>query len=269
MTDTSPFSRRTWIAAIEVLESAWGVHAAATREFLKLGPDIAARCDSGSLQDRFNHLIKVVDGDPGRRLDTGDLLVDILVRSAVASFPTSQRGEESTFTTAQLILQRALDVDGFGVDDGALRRTLPAELGLPQAQDDITRLLDKHGFTTLKGHLDQALDAHARGEWASANGQLRMFYEGLFDAIAIAIDPNAASLASSENRRAHLATLGFLKVPLNEWGGDGKNFVNGLFKRLHPAGSHPGLSDQDDSTFRRHVVLITAKLFLNRFDRWP
>jgi hypothetical protein len=269
MTDTSPFSRRTWIAAIEVLESAWGAHAAVTREFLKLDPELAARCDAGSLQDRFNHLIKFVQEDPSRRLDTGDLLVDTLVRSAVASFPRSQWGEDPAFTPAQLILQRALDVDGFSIDDGALRRTLPAELGLPKAQDDITRLLDKHGFRTLKGHLDQALDAHARGEWASANGQLRTFYEGLFDAIAIAIDPGAASLASSENRRAHLATLGFLKVPLNEWSLDGKSFVNGLFKRLHPAGSHPGLSDQDDSTFRRHVVLITAKLFLNRFDEWP
>src|ERR1700743_1068769 len=47
---------------------------------------------------------------------------------------------------------------------------------------------------------------------------------------------------------------------LMNWSSDRKNFINGLFKRLHPAGSHPGLSNQADSTFRRHVVLLTAAL---------
>jgi hypothetical protein len=55
---------------------------------------------------------------------------------------------------------------------------------------------------------------------------------------------------------------------LNEWDDNGLGFVNGLVKRLHPHGSHPGLSDQDDSTFRLHTVLLTARLFLVRFDTW-
>jgi integrase len=46
----------------------------------------------------------------------------------------------------------------------------------------------------------------------------------------------------------------------------GGGFVNGLAKRLHPQGSHPGLSDQEDSTFRLHTVLLTARLLLERFD---
>jgi len=228
---------------------------------------VARRCNDGSIEDRVNHLIKLVDEDPTLRLDCGDRLVDTLVRQAVTSLPGSAWGDEPDYTPAQAILLRALDLDGFTVEDGALRRTLPAELGLPQAQDDITRLLHTYGFTTLKGHLDQALDAHGRGEWASANSQLRTFYEGLFDEIAYALDPTARLLPSSQNRRERLGALGFLDTGLNEWSGDGKNYVNGLFKRLHPSGSHPGLSDQDDSTFRRHVVLITAKLFLARFDQ--
>jgi hypothetical protein len=56
---------------------------------------------------------------------------------------------------------------------------------------------------------------------------------------------------------------------LNEWDDDGKGFINGLVKRLHPQGPHPGLSDEDDSTFRLHVVLLTATLLLRRFARGP
>jgi hypothetical protein len=33
---------------------------------------------------------------------------------------------------------------------------------------------------------------------------------------------------------------------------------------LHTDGSHPGLSDEDHSTFRLHIVLVTARTFLRR-----
>lgn len=45
---------------------------------------------------------------------------------------------------------------------------------------------------------------------------------------------------------------------------DGKSFVSGLFKMLHSDGSHPGLSDEDYSTFRLHLVLVTSRTFLHR-----
>jgi hypothetical protein len=53
---------------------------------------------------------------------------------------------------------------------------------------------------------------------------------------------------------------------LTEWDDDGKGFINGLVRRLHPHGSHPGLSGQDDSTFRLHTILLVARLLLARFD---
>ena len=52
---------------------------------------------------------------------------------------------------------------------------------------------------------------------------------------------------SSLPARALLAQIGFLSVSRNEWTGDGKNYVNGLFKMLHTEGSHPGLSDEGHS----------------------
>ena len=34
--------------------------------------------------------------------------------------------------------------------------------------------------------------------------------------------------------------------------------------RSHPSGSHPGLSDEDDCTFRLHLVLLVSRLLLQR-----
>ena len=71
-----------------------------------------------------------------------------------------------------------------------------------------------------------------------------------------------------EARRQALANTSppFLSRNLNEWSDEGKNFVNGVFKRRHPQGAHPGLSDEEDSTFRLHLVLLVARLFLRRLD---
>jgi hypothetical protein len=89
----------------------------------------------------------------------------------------------------------------------------------------------------------------------------------LLSDIASHIDPQkSAELASSENRRAWLAERGFLSSSRNEWTNDGKNYLNGLFKMLHTDGSHPGLSDEDHSTFRLHLGLITGRTLLRRLN---
>jgi|GEM_PF-711054 len=265
------FSRRTVIAAIEVLEGPINTYALLERYLLKFGADTDLRCGTGSLKGRFNGLIKLLDNNPRTRTDDGQLIQEVLLVDAVSSLADygydSRDPNYASFVPAQVSkFVRALDLDGYIVRNGSLVRTLPAEFALPQAEDDVTRLLQKHGFRTPKGHLDQSLVAHGRGEWAGANGQLRTFYESLLDEMAYGLDPSAKLLPSSENRRAQLSKIGFLIEPLNEWGNDGKNFINGLLKRLHPAGAHPGLSDQDDSTFRRHIVLLTARLLLIRYD---
>jgi hypothetical protein len=142
---------------------------------------------------------------------------------------------------------------------------LPEALRLPQTDDEVHELLKGLRFTTPLGHLDQAIEAHTRGDWAAANGQLRTFLESLFDDIARNVRPQEAGFrATSENRRALLAEVGFLAADRNEWTSDGKNYINGLLKMLHTEGSHPGLSDEDHCTFRLHVVLVTARTFLRR-----
>lgn len=172
----------------------------------------------------------------------------------------------------QATLIRALALDGFVVewkDDSPtaplLRVALPEEVDLPATDDEVHRLLKHFDFATTLGHLDQAIEAHTRGDWAASNSQTRTFIESLFEQIAHHIDPAAAAAkGSSENRREWLAEKGFLSKARFEWTNEGKNYINGLFKMLHTDGSHPGLSDDDHCTFRLHLALITSRTFLRR-----
>lgn len=148
-----------------------------------------------------------------------------------------------------------------------LRPSLPVELGA-ETGDEVHHLLEVRGFTTLLGHLDQALNAHVRGDWAASNGQLRAFMEGLLDEIADSLCPDETTGRTSENRRALLGKIGFFSVKRKEWSDDGKNYVNGLLKMLHTEGAHKGLSDIEHCTFRLHLVLLTARVFLRRLNDW-
>jgi hypothetical protein len=266
------FTRRTIIAAIAVLERL--TQAQFTRFLYELGPDFPRWIggETLSLTKRLNSLIGIYDQVPDRLVDGGETLADVLVAKAISILPVER---EAPWATKQepredeQALRQRLAADGFVVTVGQLRRALPSSLQLPAAQDEISRLFEKHKLFVPKGHLDQALDAHARGNWAAANSQIRSFLDGLLDEIAERLDPSAAALHSGQQRRIRLAAIGFLSLDLNEWDDNGLGYLNGLIRRLHPHGSHPGLSDSDDSTFRLHTVLLAAKLFLVRFDSWP
>jgi hypothetical protein len=248
-------------------------HAELNRFLLKLGPDFQQRVGPGSIAQRLNGLISTVDQWPADQpIESGELLPDALVVWAIAHLPPTEpeypNEEPPSLRPNEAAFVRALELDGFTVSGRVLRRLLPVDLGLPTVQSEIERLLEKHGLTTPRGHLTEALDAHARGSWAAANSQIRTFLDALLDEIAVKLDLTAAVMSSGQARRTKLAALGFLSRDLNEWDDKGLGFVNGLAKRLHPKGSHPGLSDDDDSTFRLHVVLLTARLLLARLDTW-
>lgn len=269
---TIQFARRTAITAIDVLEDAW-YHADLTSFLRELGPAVYTRVRSEptSLKNRMSDLKLLLDETPPVVLD-GEPLASIVVERAVAQLPAEPEHEWSRpkpRTPAMECFVRSLEMDGFTVTAGKLRRMLPADIALPETESELMRLLDIHQMVMAKGHLQQATDAHARGNWAGANGQIRTFLDGLLDTIAERVDPTAQSLPTGHPRRTKLAASGFLSRPLNEWDDDGKGFINGLVKRLHPQGPHPGLSDEDDSTFRLHIVLLTATLLLRRFNRGP
>jgi hypothetical protein len=99
-----------------------------------------------------------------------------------------------------------------------------------------------------------------RGDWAAANAQFRAFIESLFDDIARHLSC-PTTMATSGQRRTWLAQTNppFFITSLNDWDFNGVGFMESFFRRLHPQGAHPGLSDEDDSTFRLHLVLLVSQ----------
>jgi len=262
------YSRRTLVAAVKLLERM--THAQFSEFLLELAPDLIAQVGEEplSLRKRLNNLIASLDKVPDRQLDDGSLLRDMIVERATSYVPEARSwlGEEKPLPPVASGFVRAAAFDGFTVTPGNIQSTLPTDIGLPEAESEIERLLQKHGMPVPRGHLDQAIDAHSRGDWAAANGQLRTFIEAMMDEMAVRLDTAAANLPTAHARRDRLSALGFFSADLNEWDSKGTGFINGLMRRLHPQGSHPGLSDADDSTFRLHMVLILARLLLVRFD---
>lgn len=264
---SAPFTRPTLIAAVELLEQ----HSQArfNQVVLRLGlEDEITSSTSLSVAKKCDLLGRLVVQRAETVLDTlqGSMtLGEAVIRQAAE---LAQRDSEQPLQTA---FARGLARDGYVLawdaygQNATIRAALPDEIQLPETDDEVHQLLKSVGFATPLGHLDQAIEAHTRGDWAACNGQLRTFLESLFDDTARNARPQeAAQCHSSENRRALLAEIGFLATDRNEWTHDGKNYINGLFKMLHTEGSHPGLSDEDHSTFRLHVVLVTARTFLRR-----
>lgn len=270
---TKRFSRATILAATDLLKgrlSQAGFDTLVVRVGAEaiVTPDVAPTTPKkAALLARFmmQHGSEVVS-----TLDGEMTCAEALVREAVRFCRVDSTDAD------QAAFLRGLELDGyvasFAEEDGRplLRAALPGDVDLPAADDEVHQLLTQFGFHTPLGHLNQAIEAHARGDWAAANGQARTFLESLFDSIAGRLDPaRAGSLTSAENRRALLADVKFFSTERNEWTPDGKNFVNGLFKMLHTDGSHPGLSTAEHSTFRLHLVLITARAFLRRLLTRP
>jgi hypothetical protein len=152
----------------------------------------------------------------------------------------------------------------------SLTRMLPADipgLDFREAENEVTTLLVQSGFTVAKGHLERAVSAFQRGEWSSANGELRNFYESYLNEIAAHLGCD-----SQQDSKAKRDFLGrrqppFLLTEYNEWNENNQKpqYVQGLMSRMHPHGGHPGLSEEEDATFRLQITLVTARLFLRRY----
>ena len=267
------FSRTTILRALETLESR--LHSEIDKYLLEYGLQDVAKESAGSKQKRVALVAAYLLKKP-ERLDEDDRnLIDAIVEERVVSAIDACASYYDGFRYGNFQkdyphLHRGLKRDGFTVEDGHLRRALPEVLDLPRADDEVHALLDSYGFSTARGHLDQAIAAHTREDWAAANGQLRPFVEGLLDGIAERLNGNAVGLPSTGyKRRQWLAQTNppFFINELNEWTGKGTGYLEGFFRRLHPQGPHPGLSDEDDSTFRLHLVLLIARLLLKRLQQ--
>lgn len=175
------FSRRTILAATDIL-TGFG-HADLTRFLLEY--DLDGVGDAGSLRDRANaiarHLLRNPEATDEEGRNLTDSMVSRLVEHAISRNTEGAGFHFDEFSNRYADLERALERDGFTVEDGQLRRTLPAALDMLAADDEVNSLLHQYDYVVPLGHLDQAIAAHARSEWAAANGQLRSFIESLLD----------------------------------------------------------------------------------------
>lgn len=255
------FTRPTIVAAGRIIDN-WR-QASIDSFLLDFGLEHVAPKLGNSTETRANLLIRHLLDNPNSTTDDGENLVDAVVRDVVERVANTPLME---FAEAFPKLARGLARDGFVVKDGHLRKALPMALGLPEADDEVHELLKLFGFGVPMGHLDQAIQNHTNGRWAAANGQIRSFLEGLVNEIAEKLAKGAELPPPGGARLNWLAKLNppFVLSGLNEWDGHGKGLFEALYRRLQPEGPHPGLSDDEDSTFRLHTVLVVARLLLRR-----
>lgn len=280
----SDFNRMTVVAAAEVISS---FYTHSEMEVLEVQWDIAERCNGSSRLARVTDWARIACDEVIEVLTEGGWvhLSRALVEIAISA-PEHIRG-----SSAWTKLIAGLRFDGFEVRPTQVEvdsdeywrsgrtettvelvRMLPSdvpEFDFREAESEVTSLLERHRFTVAKGHLTQAISAFSRGEWSSANGELRNFYESYLNEIAIGL-----GYAGSDNSKARRDYLGtrqppFLLADYNEWSLNNQKpqYVQGLMSRLHPHGGHPGLSEEEDATFRLQISLVTARLFLRRYDQ--
>ncbi len=161
-------------------------------------------------------------------------------------------------------LKNCLASDGYELTDKSVRQSLPQAVPLPESENKLLAILKARGLNVAIGHYEQALAAHGRGDWAATNAQLRSFVEDFFNQCHVLLGAGAGQ--SSQQRKQDLANSGFFISQYNEFSGNGTGFVEGFWKRLHPHGSHPGLSESADSTFRLHMVLLVLHHYAERLD---
>lgn len=256
MGNAPQFTRKSVLSACDLIASHPAMtHAKFHGFILELGAELGPFGKYN--EDTALQLKKLLIEVPSALTPEGEFMVDVVVREA-ASLPYSYQEEKFV---------RALERDGFTVtEEGKIRRMLPDVADVPAADDEVHALLQTLGLTVTKSHLDHATDLHGQGKWEPANGELRKVLESIFDEAAAKLEPDRAGcVRKGDARRQLLAQLTppFFIAELGEWDTSGKNFVNGVFKRLHPGG-HPGMSESEDCTFRLHLVLIVARLFLRR-----
>lgn len=278
------FNNMTVVAAAKIIET---MSTQAQFGTLALQWGVEDYCGSGSVATKANNLAKwALSTNPQVHTPNGmQNLGRAMIEQAISA--TEQQLVEDLW----LKLVAGLRMDGFEICEEivqsgtntlfghpketirhVLRRMLPEDvpgLDFREAESEVVALLRKHQFTTSQGHLEQAIMSFSQGSWAAANAQFRTFYEGYLDEIAQKLGCNAN--VGSKQKRRFLGELSppFLLSDYNEWdANDNKpQFVQGLMSRMHPHGSHRGLSEEEDCTFRMQITLITARLFLRRFDQ--
>lgn len=222
--------------------------------FLRADVDRWEPNDAPNKLERVLRLLKAMRRDNSREANAGALELARLMLAKGKPDPSAfRRGEGAEWWPH---LRDALAADGweFDEDEDRLFPSVPGAI----VTDEVSWIeadLMARGWTTAVGHYRQALDAFASGRWASANSQLRAFFEEVVRQAA----GNTGSSGTGHVQRAFDALDAASSLVDGE-----KEFGKSLWKLLHANGSHPGLGDQDECRFRLLALTGYARYLLAR-----
>lgn len=191
----------------------------------------------------------------------------------ILTFINNRRNKNSYSKSLSLyelypLLSNTLLRDGYKAENFELSRTIPRELENANIPDELISNLNFFNLNVALGHLEQAQANYKIGNWASANAMIRTCFESVLIFINGKINVNNPSNLGGD-AIVKLTKSGFFRQDLNE-ADDQKQaygFIGGLYKMLHPHGPHPGLSEEEDSTFRYHVTLVALNYYLKRLKK--
>jgi hypothetical protein len=152
-------------------------------------------------------------------------------------------------------LRDALAADGweYDIESARLTSVVPG-VSVAEQLNGLEAELQERGWTTAAGHFRQAVDGFGTEKWATVNSQLRSFLEDML--------PRAAKATSGKRSASPRAALDVLNKSILL---DGEfEFLKGLWALCQPRGSHPGLSDRAESTFRLMTVTAESRFLLGR-----
>ena len=231
------------------------------------GPNIADRLSEVFhplvSQRRYNSLwtagglpYEDYNGEVGSTWDVIDEVAEDIYQTLQNS-PRWEQGDRLLET-----LRRALRVDGYDLLNGRVVPFLSPSVEPAVEQGVLESHLDALGFSVARTHLDQAVDNAARGNWESANAQLRPFLEGLCDAVAQQLYEDEGKAPTRGDARQYLAAEGFIDEYEDK-------LLRAFFKVLHGGGSHSGTSKEADCHRRRLMAFSLANYYLDRLEEWP
>ena len=173
--------------------------------------------------------------------------------------------QDPWLTWAETLLQslgQALRVDGFDLLEGRVVPFVSPSVEPAQEQGILESRLDELRFSVARTHLDQAVDNAARGNWESANSQIRSFLEAVCDAVADQLYRGGGEAPTRGDARQYLAAEGFIDEYEDK-------LLRAFFKVLHGGGSHSGTSKEADCHRRRLMAFSLANYYLDRLEEWP
>lgn len=251
MLTTFPFSSRTIGVLIEAIVSS---HTATTMQTLWLKAEVDGWDLVGSNKEaRAQDLLHTLRHSSRPQDHKGALELARLVLVKGKPRPDWMQRPSPEWWTE---LRDAVAADGWEFD-AANDRLVPTVPGTVVA-DEVSWIeaeLRRRGWTTAAEHYRQAIDSFASGNWAAANSQLRTFYE--------AVTRVAGGTEGIGGAGQVQAAIGNLDAAGSLIGGEA-DFAKKLWKMLHPGGSHPGLSDEDESRFRLLTLTGYVRFLLAR-----